>query len=67
MSGWGADSDTFRTGQGSMRLALKENVAAQFFADAPLREGESVRVAGLLITNRESQEKWDLIQIEPVP
>lgn len=56
---------TILNGQGPMRLALKENVAAQFFADAPLRQGESVEVAGLLITNLESQEKWDLIRVEP--
>ena len=58
---------TILNGQGPMRLALKENSAAQFFADAPLRQGESVEVAGLLITNLESQAKWDLIAVEPAP
>lgn len=56
---------TILNGQGPMRLALKEDVGAQFFVDAPLRQGESVQVAGLVITNLESQEKWDLIQVEP--
>lgn len=56
---------TILNGQGPMRLALKENVSEQFFVDAPLREGESVEIAGLLITNLQSQAKWDLVSVAP--
>lgn len=52
------------TGQGSVQLVKKPTVKERFFADAPLKPGESVTVAGYTITNLEAGKLWDVAEVK---
>jgi hypothetical protein len=57
---------TISSGQGALRIIRKPNSTDALFSDAPLKQGESLRVGSWLITNLESGLDWDVAKIEPV-
>lgn len=52
------------SGYGPIELVKKPTVKERFFADAPLKPGESVSVAGFTITNLEAGTLWDVVEVK---
>lgn len=53
-----------RNGYGPVELVKKSSVKDALFADAPLKPGESVTVAGYTITNLEAGTLWDVAEVK---
>jgi len=53
-----------RNGYGPVELVKKDSVKDALFADAPLKPGESVTVAGYTITNLEAGTLWDVAEVK---
>lgn len=54
------------SGQGPLRIVRKPNSVDALFSDAPLKQGESLRIGSWVISNIESGADWDVAKIEPV-
>lgn len=53
-----------RNGQGLVQVVKKPTAKESLFADAPLKPGESVTVAGFTITNLEAGMLWDVAEVK---
>ncbi len=53
-----------RNGYGPVELVKKDSVKDALFADAPLKPGESVTIAGYTITNLEAGTLWDVAEVK---
>lgn len=51
------------SGFGPITVVRKPNTVDAFLADAPLRQGESVTIDGVTITNQQSSKDWDLAKV----
>jgi M6 family metalloprotease-like protein len=54
---------TKRSGFGPIELVKKPSVKDALYADAPLKQGESVTVSGWTIKNTKSGKNWDIAEI----
>ena len=53
-----------RSGYGPVEVVRKATVKDPFYADAPLKPGESVTIAGYTITNLEAGKLWDVAEVK---
>lgn len=53
-------------GQGPLRIVKKSNVKSRLLEDAVLSQGESVEVSGYKVTNLESSDFWDVVEISKI-
>lgn len=51
------------SGYGPIEVIRKTTTKDLYLADAPLKEGESITVDGITITNVDSDSKWDLAKV----